>query len=196
MSPSSDETADVGRPRRQSRENGRLPLRNFLAFSPERAARAPFGAARAVLRTLADLRTLPRVAGITPSIGQNSFCRKSRECVLTALGAISRHEWGWGRALTGHATFLPRHASPNIGLHCPKAPRGRRTGVSLLNNEKMASERREHHSDVYAQACENARTRQFIRKPCRSWNADCVQSREIATFWRHGKRISISFQII
>ena len=99
MSPSSDETADVGRPRRQEGENDGFPLRNFLALSPR-------------------------------------FCRKSRECVLTTLGAISRHEWCWGRAVTGHTTFLPRHVSPKISLHCQKAPRGRRTGASLLNIEK------------------------------------------------------------
>ena len=38
--------ADVGRPRRELRENYKFPLRIFRAPSPNRAARAPFGVTR------------------------------------------------------------------------------------------------------------------------------------------------------
>ena len=31
--------------------------------------------------------------------------------MLTTLGTISRHGWGWGRAVTGHTTFPSRHVN-------------------------------------------------------------------------------------
>ena len=54
-------------------------------------------------------RSHPRVSsGLHVPLRQSArgnLCRKSRECMLTTLGTVSRHGWGWGRAVTGHTTF-------------------------------------------------------------------------------------------
>ena len=41
----------------------------------------------------------------------------------------------------------------------------------------VATEKGEHHSDVNAQACENARTRHATSQSCGSWSAECIQHR-------------------
>jgi len=50
--------------------------------------------------------------------------------MLTTLGTASRHEWGWGRAVTGHTTFPSRHVTQTQTHEKLKTSCGQRDGES------------------------------------------------------------------